>query len=84
MIKIIIDTSGWVASFRRAGDHQLKSLVKRLIIQGKVLLPGIIRAEILRGAKNAKEYEKLSDILKSLTFLAVEDGFWERSPTFFI
>jgi len=51
--------------------------VKRLITQEQVLIPGIIRAEILRGAKNLKECERLSDLLKGLTYLSVEDDFWK-------
>jgi len=82
MVKVIIDTSGWIESFQQRGDKKLKALVKRLIIQGEVLLPGIIMTEILRGAKNAKGYEKLRDMLKGLTYLPVEDGFWERLARF--
>jgi len=82
MIRVIIDTSGWIESFKREGDEKLKELVKRLIIQAEVLLPGIIRAEILRGAKNLKEYERLSDLLEGLTYLPAEEGFWERLAKF--
>ncbi len=82
MIKVIIDTSGWIESFKRRWDDKLKELVKRLITQEQVLIPGIIRAEILRGAKNLKEYERLSDLLKGLTYLSVEDDFWERLARF--
>ena len=82
MTKVIIDTSAWIESFKSGGDNKLKELVKRLIIQGDILLPGIIKAEILRGAKNLKEYERLNDLLKGLTYLAVEDSFWERLTRF--
>lgn len=82
MIKVIIDTSGWIESFKRKGDSKLRELVKRSIIQGEVLLPGIIKAEILRGAKDLKEYERLSDLLKGLAYLPVEDKFWERLARF--
>jgi len=82
MTKVIIDTSAWIESFKSGGDNKLKELVKRLIIQGDILLPGIIKAEILRGAKNLKEYERLNDLLKGLTYLAVEDSFWERLARF--
>jgi len=82
MTKVIIDTSAWIESFKSGGDNKLKELVKRLIIQGDILLPGIIKAEILRGAKNLKEYERLNDLLNGLTYLAVEDSFWERLARF--
>lgn len=82
MTKVIIDTSAWIASFQREGDTELKGLVKRLITEQDVLLPGIIKAEFLRGAKDGKEYEKLSDLLKGLTYLPVEDNFWGRLSRF--
>lgn len=82
MVKVIIDTSGWIESFKREGDDKLKELVKMLITRGQVFVPGIIRAEILRGAENLKEYERLGDLLKGLTYLAVEDSFWERLARF--
>ena len=82
MTKVIIDTSAWIESFKSGGDNKLKEFVKRLIIQGDILLPGIIKAEILRGAKNLKEYERLNDLLNGLTYLAVEDSFWERLARF--
>lgn len=82
MTKVIIDTSAWIESFKSGGDNKLKELVKGLIIQGDILLPGIIKAEILRGAKNLKEYERLNDLLNGLTYLAVEDSFWERLARF--
>jgi len=82
MTKVIIDTSAWIESFKSGRDNKLKELVKRLIIQGDILLPGIIKAEILRGAKNLKEYERLNDLLNGLTYLAVEDSFWERLARF--
>ncbi|MBW1933087.1 MAG: PIN domain nuclease [Deltaproteobacteria bacterium] len=82
MAKVIIDTSAWIASFQREGDLELKGLVKRLITEQDVLLPGIIKAEFLRGAKDGKEYEKLSDLLKGLAYLPVEDTFWERLSRF--
>jgi predicted nucleic acid-binding protein len=82
MTKVIIDTSAWIASFQREGDMELKGLVKRLITEQDILLPGIIKAEFLRGAKDVKEYEKLSDLLKGLNYLPVEDNFWERLSRF--
>jgi predicted nucleic acid-binding protein len=56
--------------------------VKDFILKGCVLLPGIIRTEILRGAKNKKEYNRLSDLLKGLTYLPMGEEFWEKLAEF--
>ncbi len=82
MSEVIVDTSAWIESFRPQGDPELKEEVRQLILQGKILLPGIIRAEILRGAKSEEEYRELSELLGSLTYLPVEDSFWEELAKF--
>lgn len=82
MDKVIIDTSAWIESFRPKGDQGLIDGVKNLIIKGRVLLPGIIKTELLRGAKDRKEYHRLNDLLKGLRYLPVPEAFWERLSEF--
>jgi predicted nucleic acid-binding protein len=76
MTRVIIDTSAWIESFRPGGDVRLKERVKQLITGEAVLLPGVIKAEILRGAKSKKEYETLDELLNGLIYLPVEENFW--------
>jgi len=47
MGKVIIDTSAWIEAFRPQGDRALVDPVKGLITSGRVILPGIIKAELL-------------------------------------
>jgi predicted nucleic acid-binding protein len=82
MDKVIIDTSAWIESFRPTGPAKLIQTVKELILSGKVLMPGIIKAELLRGAKTQKEYDRLEEMLQSVTRLPVLDDFWERAAKY--
>ncbi len=82
MNKVIIDSSAWIESFSPKCDKLLISAIKDLIMQGHVLLPGIIRTELLRGAKNKKEYKNLNDMLKGLAYLPVSEIFWEKLAEF--
>jgi predicted nucleic acid-binding protein len=82
MTRVIIDTSTWIESFHPKGDIKLKERVKQLITEGSILLPGIIKTEILRGAKSKKEYESLDELLDGLTYLPVEENFWGRLARF--
>ncbi|MBW1739802.1 MAG: PIN domain nuclease [Deltaproteobacteria bacterium] len=82
MDKVIIDTSAWIESFRPQCDRGLSNLVKNLIIKGNVLLPGIIKTELLRGTKNKREYNRLNDLLKGLIYLPAQGEFWERLSEF--
>ncbi len=80
--KVIIDTSAWIESFRPGSQKSFQRLVKDLIIQDLILLPGIIKSELLRGTKNKKEFNQLSQMLKGLTNLPVDEDFWERLSNF--
>ena len=80
--KIIIDTSVWIESFRPGSGKSFQRLVKDLIVQNLVLMPGIIRTELLRGTKTKREYNQLNQMLKGLAYLAVHDDFWERLSEF--
>ncbi len=82
MGKVIIDTSAWIESFRPRGDKRFGALVKDLILKGQVLIPGIIKTELLRGTKNKKEYNRLNELLKGLEYLPVPEEFWERLSWF--
>ena len=82
MDKVIIDTSTWIESFKPGSEKSLQRLVKDLILQDLVLLPGIIKTELLRGAKNKKEFNHLYQMLKGLIYLPVAEDFWERLSDF--
>ena len=56
--------------------------MKQLISEGGILLPGIIKTEILRGTKSKKEYQMLDELLGSLIYLPVEGDFWSRLSSF--
>ena len=82
MDKVIIDTSAWIESFRPGSEKSFQHSVKDLIIKELVLLPGIIKTELLRGTKNKKEFNQLNQMLKGLTYLTVAEDFWERLSEF--
>ena len=82
MDKVIVDTSAWIESFRPQSEKKFINLVKDLILKGRILVPGIIKTELLRGTKNKKEYNQLNDLLKGLEYLPVSDDFWEKLSLF--
>ena len=82
MDKVIIDTSAWIDSFRSKPNKKINLLVKDLILQDRVLLPGIIQTELLRGTKTKKEFNRLSELFKGLTYLPVRELFWEKLSEF--
>ena len=82
MHKVIVDTSAWIESFRPQSEIAIANFVKDLILKDRILVPGIIKTELLRGAKNKKEFDRLNDLLKGLEYLPVSDDFWEKLSRF--
>ena len=78
MTDVIVDTSAWIASFRASTQPVLLKTMRELIGAGCILVPGIIQAELLRGAKNAKEVQSLYSVLSSQRYMRVEEPFWRR------
>jgi predicted nucleic acid-binding protein len=63
---VIIDTSAWIDSFRPKTDKSFSLLVNDLNLKNRVLMPGIIQTELLRGTKTKSEFNRLSDLLKGI------------------
>jgi len=78
MTDVIVDTSTWIASFRPTTNPILLDIMRELIRERRILIPGIILAELLRGAKNSKEVQFLRSVLNSQKYLPVEETFWLR------
>ena len=77
MDKVIIDTSAWIDSFRPKADKSFSLLVKDLVLKNRVLMPGIIKTELLRGTKTKSEFDRLYDLLKGITYLPAAEKFWD-------
>ena len=60
-MKVIVDTSVWSLALRRKKPVTDFVIAKftRVITAGRVILPGVIRQEILSGIPDREAYEKL-------------------------
>jgi len=45
---ILIDTSAWIASFKKIGNHELKEFMKQAIVSGLAVTSPIIILELPR------------------------------------
>jgi predicted nucleic acid-binding protein len=82
MIKVVIDTSAWIEAFRPGCEPELADMVKRLLGSGSVLLPGLVKAELLRGTKTRTEFNRLKDLLEGLTYVPLSKSFWDELADF--
>ena len=58
-------------------------ILRHFIFQNRVLLPGLIKMELLRGAVSEEAYTTLKSVLEGLIYLPVDDDFWNRVSAFF-
>lgn len=68
-MKVIVDTSVWSLAFRRKNftpsPHTL--LLAELIKDGRALLLGVVRQELLSGIKHLEQYDRLKEKLRAFS-----------------
>ncbi|MGK7948067.1 MAG: PIN domain-containing protein [Xenococcaceae cyanobacterium] len=84
-MKVIVDTSVWSLALRRQ-KQQNNSIVNRLrdlIADGRVVLLGAVRQEILSGIKHQKQFEKLRDNFRAFPNLILDAKDYELAADYF-
>ena len=76
MDRVIADTSAWIQYFRR-GDSLEALEVRSLMDSGRVVLVGVVYAELLRGARSDEQRETLIASLQGLPYIEVDMATWE-------
>lgn len=75
----LIDSSVWVEYFHPTGSPRAKERVRQILQREEAVSCGIIIVEILRGAKNEKEFQTLKKSLWSLPQIPLDDAVFERA-----
>jgi predicted nucleic acid-binding protein len=75
----LIDSSLWIEYFRPRGSQKIKERVKDALQKEEAVSCGIIVVEILRGAKNEKDFQSLQDALLSLPQIPIDDAVIARA-----
>jgi predicted nucleic acid-binding protein len=75
--KYMIDTSVWIDYFRDS-DKELNDFIDRLIDEDAVYINGIIKSELLIGAKTQKEYDLTRNNLNCFYTLELNDRVFEE------
>jgi len=76
---ILIDTSAWIASFKKIGNHELKEFMKQAIVSGLAVTSPIIILELLQGCRSVGERDALKIKLESLDLLSITLSVWEQA-----
>jgi hypothetical protein len=75
---IIVDTCVWIVFFREP-ESELTLYLKRLLRERKVIMVGMVMAEILQGVKAQKEATLVKQSLGKLPYLEVTREIWETA-----
>lgn len=84
-MNIVVDTSVWSLALRRKSKpaHAAIKLFQELIAEGRVVLLGAIRQEILSGIKHSEQFIKLKDYLRAFPDLQLAVDDYELAAEYF-
>ncbi len=84
-MKVIVDTSVWSLALRRQQQpiNSLGNILRDLIADGRVVLLGAVRQEILSGIKHKEQFEKLRDNFRAFPNLLLNVEDYELAANYF-
>ncbi len=88
-MKVVVDTSVWSLALRNnpktseVSVHPTAVLLKALIEEGRVVLLGVVRQEMLSGIRHQSQYEKLKTHLRAFPDLVLESEDYELAADYF-
>ena len=75
----LVDTSAWIFALRRTPNETIRRRIYGLGQQDALATCGVVELELLGGAANQREFERLEDQLKGLRRLLVEESDWNSA-----
>jgi hypothetical protein len=74
---VVVDTSIWIEYFTKPKSERGERL-KRLLEEDRVVVTGVIMAELLQGARTEEELEILKESFITLPFIKEDIFLWEK------
>ncbi|VAX09370.1 hypothetical protein MNBD_GAMMA26-1888 [hydrothermal vent metagenome] len=72
--KVIVDTCIWIEFFR--SKSEISNRMKELVSHDRVIVTGIILAELLQGVKGKQEKKSIESIFNTMEYLEMTKGVW--------
>ena len=76
---IIIDSSVWLHALRKQFHPAVKARVDSILAESDVAINGIIKLEVLDGAKTEQEYKRIKSRLDALYVFESSEDLWDFS-----
>ena len=75
----LVDTSLWIEAFRLGGSPAAQRTVADIVESGLALVNGLIVSELLKGARDETDYERLVAVLGATTTIGLTAAVWARA-----
>lgn len=85
-MRVVVDTSVWSLALRRATPAPRSAVVAelgRLIADGRVVMLGPVRQELLSGIRELAQFERLREHLSAFPDLSLTAADFETAAAFF-
>jgi len=85
-MKVVVDTSVWSLALRRNNlDNAVRVVnqLRELIADGKVVLVGAVRQEVLSGIRNLEQFTRLRDYLRAFPDLQLFPEDYELAAQYY-
>lgn len=84
-MKVLVDTSIWSQALRRArpGPESILQELAQLVREGRVVIIGPIRQELLSGVKVRAQFDELREHLRAFPDLALDSADFEDAADCF-
>jgi len=76
---VLVDTSAWLLALRKKYLPSVKERIDILLGEDRVATAGIIKLELLGGAKTESEFYRLKSRLDALFTVETDESVWERA-----
>jgi hypothetical protein len=82
-MKVLIDTCVWSQTLRhKSPDPEIADKVKELIKDGRVVIVGPIRQELLSGISDMSQFNRLKEILSAFKDIPLESKHFIKAAEF--
>jgi predicted nucleic acid-binding protein len=84
-VNVLVDTSVWSLALRRSTSSRAPEVAEliELVRDGRVVMMGVVRQELLSGIRNTDQFESIRHRLRAFPDLELEITDHEQAATFF-
>jgi predicted nucleic acid-binding protein len=75
----LVDSSAWIFALRKNPLGQLKDRIAHLLDRAEIATTGIIKLEILGGARTVEDFQRLKIRFEALHEIETDSRLWESS-----